>query len=240
MWLRWLSVENQQIGLIIPALNEALVIGSVLDSLPPDLFSEVVVVDNGSTDETGDIAEVHGATVVYEERRGYGYACMAGMAHLSHSCRITVFMDGDGSDLPQDAVRLVAPILAGEAEMAIGARRGPTVVKGSLLLHQRFGNWLATYLIDALFGFRYTDLGPFRAVLTEKLRELEMRDTTYGWTVEMQVKALQKGLRVIEIPVSYRPRVGTSKVSGNLPASLRAGIKIIGTIFRLKWQGNGN
>ena len=232
-------MENQQIGLIIPALNEAPVIGSVLDSLPPGLFSQVVVVDNGSSDETGEIAATHGATVVREERRGYGYACLAGMAALSPACRITVFMDGDGSDLPQDAVRLVEPILAREADMVIGARRGASVAKGSLTPHQRFGNWLATFLIHALYGYRYTDLGPFRAVLTEKLRELEMRDTTYGWTVEMQVKALQKGLRVIEVPVSYRPRVGTSKVSGNLQASIRAGVKIIATIFRLKWQGRG-
>lgn len=228
-------MEKQQIGLIIPALNEAPVIGSVLDSLPAGFFSQVVVVDNGSTDETGAIAAAHGATVVREERRGYGYACLAGMARLSPACRITVFMDGDGSDLPHDAVRMVEPILAGEADMVIGARRGPSVAKGSLTPHQRFGNWLASVLIQLLYNFRYTDLGPFRAILTEKLRGLEMRDTTYGWTVEMQVKALQMGIRVKEIPVSYRPRVGTSKISGNLQASVRAGIKIIGTIFRLRW-----
>lgn len=232
-------MQNQQIGLIIPALDEAPVIGSVLDSLPAGLYSQVVVVDNGSSDETGAIAAAHGATAVREERRGYGYACLAGMARLDSGCRITVFMDGDGSDVPQDALRLVEPILAGEADMVIGARRGPSVAKGSLTPHQRFGNWLASFLIHVLYGYRYTDLGPFRAVLTEKLRTLEMRETTYGWTVEMQVKALQHGLRVKEIQVSYRPRVGTSKISGNLPASIRAGMKIIATIFRLKWQGRG-
>ena len=229
-------MEEIKIGLIIPALNEAPVIGSVLDSLPAGLFSQVVVVDNGSSDETGAIAAAHGATIVREARRGYGYACLAGMAQLSPACQITVFMDGDGSDLPEDAVRLVEPILAGEADMVIGARRGPSVAKGSLTPHQQFGNWLASILIQLLYNFRYTDLGPFRAVLMEKLRELEMRDTSYGWTVEMQVKALQMGMRVKEVPVSYRPRVGTSKISGSLQASIRAGIKIIATIFRLKWQ----
>lgn len=230
------SGQNTKIGLIIPALDEARVIGSVLDSLPPGVFSQVVVVDNGSTDNTGAIAAAHGATVVREERRGYGYACLAGMAALGPACLITVFMDGDGSDLPHDAMRLVEPILAGAADMVIGARRGPSVAKGSLMPHQRFGNWLACFLIHALFGYRYTDLGPFRAIVTEKLRKLEMRDTTYGWTVEMQVRALQERMRVKEIAVGYRPRIGTSKVSGNLQASVRAGIKIVGTIFRLRWR----
>jgi len=235
-----LPAGTTRIALIIPALNEAASIGGVLDGLPPGLFSEVVVADNGSTDGTGEIARAHGATVVREERRGYGYACLAALKQLSPECAVVVFMDADASDVPGDALRLVAPILQNEADLVIGARRGEGVAKGALAPHQRFGNRLATFLIHLLYHFCYTDLGPFRAIRRSSLQELAMRDATYGWTVEMQVKALQHGLRVREIQVSYRPRSGgTSKVSGNLRASLLAGAKIIWTILRLKF-GNAN
>ena len=232
-------VQQNKIALIIPALNEAAAIGGVLESLPQNLFSQIIVVDNGSTDATAEIAAAHGATVVREARRGYGQACLAGITHLSADCGVVVFMDADGSDCPEDALRLVnpiinEPIIKDEADLVIGARRGSGVREGALLPHQRAGNALATFLIRLLYHFRYTDLGPFRAIRTSSLRQLDMRETTYGWTVEMQVKALQRGLRVREIAVGYRPRIGQSKISGNLGASLRAGMKIISTIIYLK------
>ena len=227
-------MQQNKIALIIPALNEAAAIGGVLESLPQNLFSQIIVVDNGSTDATAEIAAARGATVVQEERRGYGQACLAGIAQISPDCGVVVFMDADGSDCPEDALRLIDPIIKDEADLVIGARRGSGVSKGALLPHQRAGNALATFLIRLLYHFRYTDLGPFRDIRTSSLRALDMRDTTYGWTVEMQVKALQHGLRVREIAVGYRPRIGQSKISGNLGASLRAGMKIISTIIYLK------
>ena len=227
-------MQQNKIALIIPALNEAAAIGGVLENLPQNLFSQIIVVDNGSTDATAAIAAGHGATVVREERRGYGQACLAGIACLSPDCGVVVFMDADGSDCPEDALRLIEPIVNDQADLVIGARRGSGVNEGALLPHQRAGNALATFLIRLLYNFRYTDLGPFRAIRTSSLHQLGMRDTTYGWTVEMQVKALQHGLRVREIAVGYRPRIGESKISGSLGASLRAGMKIISTILYLK------
>lgn len=228
------SVDTK-ISLIIPALNEAASIAQVLDSLPVNVFSQIITVDNGSSDGTGGIAAAHGATVVREQRRGYGRACLAGVAQLGSDCDLVVFMDADGSDDARDVLRLIDPILSGDADLVIGARRGAGVVKGSLAPHQRFGNRIATFLIRLLYRFRYSDLGPLRAIRSRSLQQLRMRETGFGWTVEMQVKALQRGLRVLEIPVSYLPRIGRSKISGDLRASLLAGAKIIGTIVRLKY-----
>ena len=224
---------EEKICLIIPALNEAPSIGQVLDSLPPGFFSSVIVVDNGSTDRTAEIAAARGATVVSESRRGYGRACMAGIAGLPPDCNVVVFMDADASDDPADVQRLLEPILQHEADFVVGARRNAELGKGVLAPHQRLGNALSTLLIRLLFHFRYTDLGPFRAIRSHKLKLLQMQDPTYGWTVEMQVKALQRGLRVREVPVNYRPRIGSSKISGNLRASIAAGVKIVWTIARL-------
>lgn len=229
-----LSSDKTKISLIIPALNEAASIGRVLEDLPADLFCQVIVVDNGSTDGTGEIADAHGATVVREERRGYGRACRSGIERVRPDCDVVVFMDADSSDDPQEVHRLLAPILHGEADLVIGARRGVRVEPGALTPPQRFGNALATGLIRLLHRHRYTDLGPFRAIRQSSFRELAMQDCDYGWTVEMQIKALQQGLRVREVPVNYRRRVGTSKISGNLPNSLRAGLKILWTIARLR------
>ena len=223
-----------KVSLILPALNEALSIGQVLDSLPAGLFRQVIVVDNGSADGTGDAGRAHGATVVREDRRGYGQACLAGIAHLAPDCEIVVFMDADSSDNPQDVYPLLAPILQGEADLVLGARRGAAVERGALTLPQRLGNAFATRLIRLLHRHRYTDLGPFRAIRRSSLQALAMRDGNYGWTVEMQVKAIRRGLRVREVPVNYRQRIGTSKISGHPWNAFQAGLKILWTIFRLR------
>ena len=207
----------------------------MLSSLPAGLFSQVVVVDNGSTDRTAEVAQAHGATVVREPRRGYGRACLAGLAALDPNSDIVVFMDADSSDVPEEAGRLLEPIISGAADLVIGSRVLGQAEPGALAPHQRFGNRLATSLLAWLYGFRYTDLGPFRAIRADRLRQLGMRDCDFGWTVEMQVRALRSGLRVQEVPVSYRRRIGTSKISGNLRASLAAGWKIIATILRLRF-----
>ena len=224
---------EEKICLIIPALNEAPSIGQVLDSLPPGLFSSVIVADNGSTDRTAEIAAARGVIVVRESLRGYGRACMAGMAALPPDCTVVVFMDADASDDPSDAKKLLEPILRQEADLVVGARRSTERNRSVMALHQRLGNTLAIHLIRLLFRFRYSDLGPFRAIRSHKLQLLAMQDPTYGWTVEMQVKALLRGLRVREVPVNYRLRIGSSKISGNLRASIAAGVKILWTIARL-------
>jgi len=220
------------VALIIPALNEELSIGRVLASLPAGLYSQVVVVDNGSADRTAEIARAAGATVAVELRRGYGSACLRGIAALDPAVEVVVFMDADASDVPAEAHALVAPIVAGRADLVIGSRTLGQAEAGSLTPHQRFGNWLATCLLRLLYGHRYTDLGPFRAIRASSLRGVGMRDPGYGWTIEMQIKALQRGLRVTEVPVSYRRRIGSSKISGNLGASIAAGCKILWTIAR--------
>lgn len=222
------------VALLIPALNEEAAIGGLLGALPQNLYSQVIVVDNGSTDGTAEVAREQGAEVVLEPRRGYGQACLTGITALDPQCEIVVFMDADGSDVPGEAVGLIEPIAGGQADLVIGSRVLGRAERGSLAPHQRFGNALATWLIHRLYGFRYTDLGPFRAIRASSLRALGMRDRSYGWTVEMQVRAVQRGLRVLEVPVRYRRRVGTSKISGRLRASLAAGEKIIGTIIKLR------
>ncbi len=224
-----------RVALLIPALNEEASIGHVLSSLPEGVFSQIVVVDNASTDRTAEVARALGATVVREPRRGYGRACLAGLAALEANTDTVVFMDADSSDVPEEAGRLLEPIVSGSADLVIGSRVLGQAEPGALAPHQRFGNRLATSLVAWLYGFRYTDLGPFRAIRADRLRQLGMRDCDFGWTVEMQVRALRCGLRVVEVPVSYRRRIGTSKISGNLRASLAAGWKIISTILRLRF-----
>lgn len=223
------------VSLIIPALNEELSLGKVLEELPPGLFAQVLVADNGSTDGTAAVAAARGATVVREPRRGYGSACLAALERLDPRAQIVVFMDADASDVPAEAGQLVEPIAAGRADLVIGSRLQGKAERGSLAFHQRLGNRLALWLLQALYGFRYTDLGPFRAVRTSSLRALGMRDRAYGWTVEMQARALRQGLRVTEVPVGYRRRIGRSKISGSLRASLAAGCTILWTIFRLRF-----
>ena len=202
----------------------------VLRAIPDELVDVVVVVDNGSTDATRLRAAEAGAKVVSESRRGYGQACLAGLAAV-HS-DVVVFLDGDYSDYPEEMADLVRPIVDGEADLVIGSRTRGQRQKGALLPQQRFGNALATGLIRLLFGVAYSDLGPFRAIRADALRRLRMADRNFGWTVEMQVKAARIGLRIAEVPVRYRKRIGQSKVSGTLSGTFRAGYKIIWTILR--------
>ena len=203
-------------------------IARTLALVPAGLFSLIIVSDNGSTDGTAEAARQAGATVVSQPERGYGAACLAAMAVLPPEIEAVVFMQADASEDPAEAAQLLAPLFDGRADMVLGSRVLGVAAAGSLLPHQRFGNWLATSLIRFLYGHRYSDLGPFRAIRVDALRRLNMQDRNYGWTVEMQIKALRRGLRVMEIPVRYGVRVaGENKVSGNLRASVRAGCKIL-------------
>ena len=220
-------------ALIIPALDEEPAIGQTLDRVPRDLYREIIVADNGSRDRTAEIARAHGATVVSEPERGYGAACLRAISALPGNVEAVVFMDADASDDPSEAVLLLEPIYEGRADLVIGSRTLGRAEKGALEPHQVLGNRLATGIIRAFYGHRYTDLGPFRAIRAEALQRLAMRDRNYGWTIEMQIKALRHKLRIVEVPVSYRRRVGVSKISGNWRASFAAGAKIIWTAFRL-------
>lgn len=231
------AAVTASVALIIPALNEERSIGLVLAEIPSGVFSQVIVVDNGSTDRTAAVARSHGATVVEEPRRGYGNACLRGLAHVSPETEILVFLDADGSDLPAEAPELIRPIVEGRADLVVGSRELGRREPGALNVHQRLGNRLAVKLTQLVYGFRYTDLGPFRAIRHASLKQLEMADRNYGWTIEMQVKALRKGLRVLELPVTCRRRLGgQSKVSGTFTGSLAAGFKILWTIARLGFR----
>ena len=223
-------LENLTVKVVIPALNEARSIREVLEDIP-EWVDGVIVSDNGSTDGTGDLAAAAGATVVREMRRGYGRACLAALRAIDF-CDVVVFLDGDYSDYPHQMDRLLAPIARDEADMVIGVRTPAQGEGAALTLPQRFGTALACHLIRMIWGFTYADLGPFRAIRWSSLKCLKMGDPTYGWTVEMQVKALLAGLRVAEAPVDYRRRIGDSKVSGTLRGVVGAGIKIPGTIAR--------
>lgn len=220
-----------RISVIIPAFNEQDSIAKVLEDIPQGLVHEVIVVDNGSTDATAERARAAGARVIREPRKGYGSACLAGMAALDGP-DIVVFIDGDYSDHPEEMTQLVQPILDDAADMVIGSRTLGEHEKGALLPQARFGNALATWLLRLLYGADFTDLGPFRAICYDKLLEIGMQDTNFGWTVEMQIKAAQHGLRSQEIPVSYRKRIGVSKVTGTLSGTVRASYKILYTIFK--------
>jgi glycosyltransferase involved in cell wall biosynthesis len=223
-----------QVAVVIPALNEQDSIQTTLRSLPPDLIKRVIVADNGSTDETARRAAAAGAIVVHEPHRGYGAACLAGIAALPHSVDAVVFMDADGSDDPADLPSLLDPIERDDADMVIGWRDPAKAEPGAVTPQQRFGNWLAVFLIHRLHGHRYSDLGPFRAIRRESLERIGMRDRNYGWTIEMQIKALRYGLRVAEAPVRCRRRrAGRSKVGGSLWGGFAAGCKILWIVARL-------
>jgi glycosyltransferase involved in cell wall biosynthesis len=219
-----------RVGVVIPARDEALALPAVLPCLPAWL-AEVVVVDNGSRDETAAIAARLGARVVSEPRRGYGAACLAGIAALSPDVDTVLFMDADAADDPADIPALLAPLAAGAASLVIGSRVAQAL-PGALTPQQRFGNALACTLMRGIWGGRFTDLGPFRAIRRDALTRLAMDDRTWGWTVEMQVRALRLGIPIAEVPVRYRPRIGVSKISGTVTGSARAGAKILWVIAR--------
>lgn len=226
---------KSDIIVIIPAHNEEQSIGKVINDIPLELVSEVVVVNNNSNDGTSAVAANAGATVLFEPEMGYGYACLKGIEYAANKIEqpdIIVFLDGDYSDHPEQMRELVKPITDDGMDLVIGSRSLGTAQAGALQPQQLFGNWLATTLIDLFYGVKFTDLGPFRAVRFERLIKLDMADKTYGWTVEMQIKAAKKNYRCAEVPVNYRRRIGVSKVTGTLSGSVKAGYKIIWTIFK--------
>ena len=229
---------NSNIKVIIPAYNEQDSIGNVIRDIPK-IVDEIIVVSNNSTDKTEENAAKVGATVLTENRKGYGYACLKGMDYISKQeikPEIVVFLDGDYSDYPEQLTELIAPIVQQDLDFVIGARVKELRETGAMTPQQIFGNWLATSLMKLFFNANFTDLGPFRAIKYNKLLALQMEDKTYGWTVEMQLKALKQKLTYVEIPMKYRNRIGVSKVSGTVKGSIFAGIKILGWIFKYSFK----
>ncbi len=225
----------KSVTIIIPAFNEENGIGEVIREIPKEFVTEIVVINNASTDQTEKIALEAGATVLREPVPGYGRACLKGIEYLKKSAvqpGIVVFLDADHSDYPEEMQSLIIPIMEDKADLVIGSRALGKREQGSMTPQQIFGNWLATRLLKVLYGVQFTDLGPFRAIRFDKLKELDMQDKTYGWTVEMQLKAAKLGFRCAEVPVRYRKRIGFSKISGTVKGTVMAGYKIIATIFK--------
>ena len=232
--------ENKPvIVVIIPAHNEEASIGKVIQDIPGDLVSTVIVGNNNSTDQTKEVAQTAGAVVVDESRKGYGWACLKGMAYIKSANLnpdVVVFLDGDYSDYPQELTLVVEPILNDNIDLVIGSRALGQKVKGSMTVPQVFGNWLATRLMRLFYGVKYTDLGPFRAIKYNKLLALNMQDKTYGWTIEMQIKAAKHKMTYREVAVNYKKRIGVSKVSGTVKGTIMAGIKILGAVVKYKFS----
>ncbi|QTD38855.1 glycosyltransferase family 2 protein [Polaribacter batillariae] len=226
------------IKVIIPAYNEQDSIENVIKDIPKNV-QEIIVISNNSTDNTEENAYKAGATVLSENRKGYGYACLKGMEYIADQEKkpdIVVFLDGDYSDYPEQLTEIISPIINKNIDFVIGARVKRLRESGSMTPQQVFGNWLATFLMKLFFGAKFTDLGPFRAIKYNKLLALNMEDKTYGWTVEMQLKVLKQKMSYVEIPVKYRNRIGVSKVSGTVKGSIMAGIKILGWIFKYSFK----
>ena len=230
--------KTDVIDVLIPAWNEAASLPFVIRDIPRDLVRKIVVCDNGSTDQTAAVARAHGAEVVTQNERGYGSACLAGISYLkslpaSNQPTIVVFLDGDYADHPEELPQIIFPIINNKMDLVIGSRSRGIMEPGAMTVPQRFGNWLASFLIRLFFGYRFSDLGPFRAIRWDKLLALEMADRNFGWTVEMQVKAAKQKLACTEVPVRYRKRVlGESKVSGTIKGAFMAGVIILATIFK--------
>lgn len=223
------------VKVIIPALNEENSIGKVLDDIPKEVVQEIIVVDNASTDNTSARALEKGATVLSQPVKGYGNACLKGINYVDRSpnkADIIVFLDGDYSDYPEDIHKVIQPIIEHDYDLVIGSRALGVREKNSMTIPQIFGNWLATTLLKLFYNVRFTDLGPFRAIKYSALMDIGMKDKTYGWTVEMQLKAAKSKLRCTEVPVDYKQRIGVSKVSGTVKGTFMAGYKILWTIFR--------
>ena len=232
------TAESTLIKVIIPAFNEAESITKVIDDIP-DFVDEIIVVSNNSTDATEANAAKAGATVLKESRKGYGYACLKGMDYVAHQEKmpeIVVFLDGDYSDYPEEMLNILKPIFEENKDFVVGARVKELREPGSMTFPQIFGNWLATSLMKLFFNSRFTDLGPFRAIRYDKLLQLKMEVKTYGWTVEMQLKALRQNFNYAEVPVHYRNRIGVSKVSGTIKGAIFAGVKILGWIFKYSFK----
>lgn len=226
-----------KVKVIIPVFNESGSIGFVLKDIPSSLVDEVIVVNNGSTDDTAEIAGKAGATVLYEPEKGYGAACLKGLEYIRSQGNekqpdVVVFLDGDYSDYPEQMSLLLDHMVERDLDMVIGSRSTGQREKGSMMAQQIFGNWLATSLMRWFFGAKFTDLGPFRAIRWESLENLGMRDRNYGWTVEMQIKVVKQGMKYGEVPVDYRQRIGKSKITGTVKGTIMAGYKIIGTILK--------
>lgn len=227
-----------KINVIIPAYNEEGSIGKVIKDIPA-IVDEIIVVNNNSTDNTAAVAQTAGATVLTETKAGYGYACLKGMEYVAYKIikpDIIVFLDGDYSDYPEELEKLIAPIIQNDIDFVIGARIKKLRAPGSMTVQQIFGNWLATFLMKIIYSSKFTDLGPFRAIKYDKLLQLQMTDKTYGWTVEMQLKAIKQKMSYVEIPLQYRNRIGLSKISGTLKGTVMAGIKIIGWIIKYSFK----
>ena len=226
------------VKVIIPAHNEAAAISKVIRDIP-NFVQETIVVDNASTDLTSEVAKCAGATVLVEPNKGYGSACLKGIKYIQNSnpkTDIVVFLDGDYSDYPEQMSEIIAPILNQNIDFVLGSRKRSLSQKGAMQPQQRFGNWLATNLMRLFFNSKFTDLGPFRAIKCEVLQQLGMKDKTYGWTVEMQLKILKQNFSYSEIPVKYRNRIGVSKVSGTLKGTIFAGMKILTWIFKYSFK----
>ena len=226
---------NKSNRVIIPAFNEENAVGKVIEEIPKEEVAEIIVVNNASTDETESVARSKGATVLTEAVPGYGRACLRGIDYLKTAetkTDVVVFLDADYSDYPQELPKLVSPIIQEDYDLVIGSRALGERQQGSMTFPQIFGNWLATNLLKLFYGANFTDLGPFRAIKYHSLLDLNMQDKTYGWTVEMQLKAVKKHMRCTEVPVNYRVRTGQSKISGTIRGTIMAGYKILWTIFR--------
>ena len=224
-------LADKKIAVIIPVLNEEKTLPLVLGDMPTDLVDEVVIVDNGSTDNTPQIAKEWGATVLHETKRGYGYPCLKGMEYLkSGKTDIVVFVDGNYSDHPDEIIRLLKPMVEEGYDLVIGSRTMGRVEEGALRVPVRFGNWLATFLINIFYRFKYTDIGPFRAIYFDKLMMLDMNDN-FGWTAEMQAKAVKAKFLIKEVPVSYRAGTGKSKITGNVKGIAIVGSRILSVVF---------